>query len=100
MAAQFLALGAEIFICGRRKSVCDATAADLADKYGGQITSYGIGSRNAAAVDQVIEDIFRSWPLTGLVNNAAGNFISRAWVLSPKGLNAIANIFIHRPLYV
>ena len=29
MAEKFLALGAELFICGRRKSVCEATAAEL-----------------------------------------------------------------------
>ena len=28
MAERFLGLGAEIAICGRRKSVCDATAAE------------------------------------------------------------------------
>ena len=37
MAAKFLELGAEIFICGRRKSVCGATAAELTGKYGGQV---------------------------------------------------------------
>ena len=36
MAEGFLRLGAELFICGRRKSVCDATAFELADKTGGQ----------------------------------------------------------------
>ena len=65
MAAKFLELGAELFICGRRKSVCDATAAELVDKHGGQVTSYGVDIRNAAAVDEMIEDIFRSGPLTG-----------------------------------
>jgi len=34
MAARFVELGAEVIICGRRKSVCDATAVELADKYG------------------------------------------------------------------
>ena len=29
MAERFLGLGAEIAICGRRKGVCDATAAEL-----------------------------------------------------------------------
>src|SRR5882724_9572329 len=65
MAERFLELGAEIFICGRRKSVCDATAAELVDKHGGQVTSYGVDIRNAAAVDEMIEDIFRGGPLTG-----------------------------------
>src|SRR5436309_6668249 len=100
MAAKFLELGAEVFICGRRKSVCDATAFELADKTGGQVTSYGVDIRNAAAVDEMIEDIFRSGPLTGLVNNAAGNFISRTEDLSPRGFDAIAGIVMHGTFYV
>jgi len=100
MAAKFLELGAEIFICGRRKSVCDATATELADKHGGQVTSYGVDIRNAAAVDEMIEDIFRSGALTGLVNNAAGNFISRTEDLSPKGFDAVATFVIHGSFYV
>jgi len=100
MAERFLELGADIFICGRRKSVCDATAAELTAKHGGQVTSYGVDIRNAAAVDEMIEDIFRSGPLTGLVNNAAGNFISRTEDLSPKGFDAVANIVMHGTFYV
>ena len=100
MAAKFLELGAEVFICGRRKSVCDATAVELADKTGGQVTSYGVDIRNAMAVDEMIEDIFRGGPLTGLVNNAAGNFISRTEDLSPKGFDAVANIVMHGTFYV
>ncbi|HKS61424.1 MAG TPA: SDR family oxidoreductase, partial [Xanthobacteraceae bacterium] len=100
MAEGFLRLGAELFICGRRKSVCDATAFELADKTGGQVTSYGVDIRNAMAVDEMIEDIFRGGPLTSLVNNAAGNFISRTEDLSPKGFDAIANIVMHGTFYV
>src|SRR5215212_9889702 len=100
MTTRFLELGAEVFICGRRKSVCDATAFELADKTGGQVTSYGVDIRNAAAVDEMVEDIFRGGPLTSLVNNAAGNFISRTEDLSPKGFDAIANIVFHGTFYV
>lgn len=100
MAAAFVQLGAEVIICGRRKSVCDATAFELADKYGGQVTSYGVDIRNSAAVDEMVADIFRSSPLTGLVNNAAGNFISRTEDLSPKGFDAVANIVMHGTFYV
>jgi NAD(P)-dependent dehydrogenase (short-subunit alcohol dehydrogenase family) len=39
-------------------------------------------------------------PLTGLVNNAAGNFISPTKDLSPNGFNAIANIVFHGTFYV
>jgi NAD(P)-dependent dehydrogenase (short-subunit alcohol dehydrogenase family) len=100
MCARFAELGAELFICGRRKSVCDATAVELADKFGAQVTSYGVDIRNAAAVDEMVADIFKTAPLTGLVNNAAGNFISRTEDLSPKGFDAIANIVMHGTFYV
>ena len=74
MAEKFLELGAEIFICGRRKSVCEATAAELTGKHGGKVTTYGVDIRDATAVDAMITDIFASGPLTDLINNAAGNF--------------------------
>src|SRR5271155_1219939 len=100
MAEKFLALGADIFICGRRKSVCEATAAELMKRHGGCVHAYGVDIREAAAVDAMIEDIFKSGPLTDLVNNAAGNFISRTEDLSPRGFDAIANIVMHGTFYV
>jgi NAD(P)-dependent dehydrogenase (short-subunit alcohol dehydrogenase family) len=100
MAEKFLTLGAEVFICGRRKSVCDATAAELTGKHGGRVTAYGVDIRDAAAVDAMVADIFASGPLTDLVNNAAGNFISRTEDLSPRGFDAVANIVMHGTFYV
>jgi NAD(P)-dependent dehydrogenase (short-subunit alcohol dehydrogenase family) len=100
MAEKFLALGADIFICGRRKSVCEATAAELTAKHGGNVKAYGVDIRDAAAVDAMVEDIFRSGPLTDLVNNAAGNFISRTEDLSSRGFDAVANIVFHGTFYV
>ena len=52
--------------------------------------SYGVDIRDAAAVDAMIEEIFRD-ALTSLINNAAGNFIARTEDLSPRGFDAIAN---------
>jgi NAD(P)-dependent dehydrogenase (short-subunit alcohol dehydrogenase family) len=100
MVEKFLALGADIFICGRRKAVCDATAAELTGKYDGRIKSYGVDIRDAGAVDAMVADIFQSGPLTDLVNNAAGNFISRTEDLSPRGFDAVANIVMHGTFYV
>ena len=91
MVEKFLALGADIFICGRRKAVCDATAAELTGKYDGRVKSYGVDIRDAGAVDAMVADIFQSGPLTDLVNNAAGNFISRTEDLSTRGFDAVAN---------
>src|ERR1700716_582215 len=100
MAARFLELGAEVHICGRRKGVGDETATELMDMHGGRVTSHGVDIRNALAVDEMVETIFREGPLTDLVNNAAGNFISRTEDLSPKGFDAVANIVMHGTFYV
>ena len=100
MAERFLSLGAEIAICGRRKAVCDATAEALMKAHGGKVSTYGVDIRDAAAVDAMVEDIFSAGPLTGLVNNAAGNFISRTEDLSTRGFDAIANIVMHGTFYV
>lgn len=100
MAARFLSLGAEIHICSRRKGVCDDTAAELMKLHGGKVTSHGVDIRDAAAVDAMIEAIFKDGPLTDLVNNAAGNFISRTQDLTPRGFDAVANIVMHGTFYV
>ena len=83
MAARFLELGAEVHICGRRKGVCDETATELMDLHGGRVMSHGVDIRNPLAVDEMIETIFTEGPLTDLINNAAGNFISRTEELTP-----------------
>jgi NAD(P)-dependent dehydrogenase (short-subunit alcohol dehydrogenase family) len=100
MSERFLSLGAEIFICGRRKQVCEATADELMKAHGGKVHAFGVDIRDAAAVDAMVGEIFASGPLSGLVNNAAGNFISRTQDLSPRGFDAIANIVMHGTFYV
>jgi NAD(P)-dependent dehydrogenase (short-subunit alcohol dehydrogenase family) len=100
MAEKYLALGADIYICGRRKQVCDETAKELMAAHGGSVKTFGLDIRDAAAVDDMVEQIFAEGPLTGLVNNAAGNFISPAAALSPKGFDAVANIVMHGTFYV
>jgi NAD(P)-dependent dehydrogenase (short-subunit alcohol dehydrogenase family) len=100
MAAKFLSLGAEIHICGRRKGVCEDTAAELMKLHGGKVTAHGVDIRDADAVDAMIEDAFKGGPLTDLINNAAGNFISRTQDLTPRGFDAVANIVMHGTFYV
>lgn len=100
MAAKFLQLGAEVHICGRRKSVCDETATELMAEFGGKVTSHGVDIRDSAAVDAMIEGIWADGPLTDLINNAAGNFISKTQDLSPRGFDAVANIVMHGTFYV
>ena len=56
--------------------------------------------RASKDVEDYIETIFQEGPLDGLVNNAAGNFISPTKMLSPRGFDAIANIVFHGTFYV
>src|SRR5437762_7168880 len=99
MAARFLELGAEVHICGRRKSVCDETATELMDLYGGRVTSHGVDIRNPLAVDEMIETIFTQGPLTDLINNAAGNFISRTEDLTPSGRGPLGSSVVYGTIY-
>jgi NAD(P)-dependent dehydrogenase (short-subunit alcohol dehydrogenase family) len=68
--------------------------------HGGTVQAFGVDIRDSAAVDGMVEEIFAGGALTGLVNNAAGNFISRTQDLSPRGFDAIANIVMHGTFYV
>ena len=101
IAAKYLALGADLWICGRRGAVLEATAKELVAVHGGKVRTHSVDIRDAAAVDAMIQHIWdESGPLSGLVNNAAGNFISPTKDLSPNGFNAIANIVFHGTFYV
>ena len=100
MAEHFLSLGARVAICGRRGGVLEETAEELRSKHGGEVACYAVDIRDAAGVDAMVEAIFADGPLTGLVNNAAGNFISRTEDLSPRGFDAIANIVMRGTFYV
>ena len=100
MVDRYLELGADIYICGRRKEVLDQSAKELMQKRGGSVKTHAIDIRDAEAVDKMIESIWNDGgPLTGLVNNAAGNFISRTEDLSHRGFDAIANTVFHGTFY-
>jgi NAD(P)-dependent dehydrogenase (short-subunit alcohol dehydrogenase family) len=101
MAEGFLALGADIAICGRRQAVCDETAAAWREQFPGRrIDSFGVDIRDAQAVDAMVESLWQGGGLSGLVNNAAGNFIAPTESLSPRAFDAIANIVFHGTFYV
>jgi NAD(P)-dependent dehydrogenase (short-subunit alcohol dehydrogenase family) len=101
MAERFLQLGADVAICGRRKAVCDATAEAWRSRFPqARIDSFGVDIRIAQAVEEMVEALFAGGGLSGLVNNAAGNFISPTEALSPRGFDAIAGIVFHGSFYV
>ncbi|HEU0199814.1 MAG TPA: SDR family NAD(P)-dependent oxidoreductase, partial [Burkholderiaceae bacterium] len=101
IAARYLELGADLYLCGRRQAVLDETAAELMQRYGGAVKTYALDIRHADAVDAMVQWIWDDGgALDGLVNNAAGNFISRSEDLSPRGFDAVANIVLHGTFYL
>ncbi|HZF82419.1 MAG TPA: SDR family NAD(P)-dependent oxidoreductase [Burkholderiaceae bacterium] len=101
MAERLLGLGADIAICGRRQSVCEETAAQWRTQFPGRrIDTFGVDIRIAQSVEEMVESLWQSGGLTGLINNAAGNFVSPTEALSSRGFDAIANIVFHGTFYV
>lgn len=101
MAQAFLALGAEVVIWGRRGGVLEETANALMAAHGGTVVAQACDIRSAEAVRERLDEIWSTrGPLDGLVNNAAGNFISRTEDLSPRAFDAIASIVFHGTFYV
>jgi NAD(P)-dependent dehydrogenase (short-subunit alcohol dehydrogenase family) len=94
MARRFLELGAAIYICGRRNRVLQHACDELARNPGGSIRSYACDVRDSAAVEQMIEGIWREGPLNVLVNNAAGNFLARTEELSLHAWEAVVGIVL------
>ena len=93
MSEAYAKLGATVYICGRRAGVLDETAKKISDATGSKVKGIACDIRVAEAVEDTIAQIWDDGgALTGLVNNAAGNFISRTKDLSPRGFNAIADI--------
>ncbi|ASK88153.1 SDR family oxidoreductase [Sphingorhabdus sp. SMR4y] len=101
MAEGLLKLGAEVHICGRRGDVCKATAEELVEKHGGKVVPHPCDIRSAEMISEMNDIIWQQHgPLTGLINNAAGNFISRTEDLSIRGFDAIANIVFRGTFYM
>jgi len=85
------AKGAKVHICGRRPAVL-AAAAETITKCGSIAASHHVCDiRDADQVDAMMDAIWREGPLTGLVNNAAANFISPTKDLSPRGFRAVTS---------
>ena len=101
MAEAFLILGAEVYIWGRRGGVLQDAANELMTAHGGKVVAQPCDIRVAEAIGEMLDTIWSDGgALTGLVNNAAGNFISRTEDLSPRGFEAISNIVFRGSFFV
>ena len=99
MGRRFVELGAELIICGRRLDMLETTAAQLRSELGGKVGVIGCDIRDGAAVDAMMEQVWREAPLDVLVNNAAATFIAQTEHLSPRAADAILAPTLHGTMY-
>lgn len=101
LARAFVTRGATVFICGRRQAVLDTAVAELTSEaaHGGSVRGLICDVRDAAQIETMIETIWSSGPLTGLINNAAANFISPSIDISPRGFEAVRSTVMDGALY-
>jgi NAD(P)-dependent dehydrogenase (short-subunit alcohol dehydrogenase family) len=95
MALRFASLGAKIGILGRRTGPLEEVCAEI-QAGGGQAAWASADIRDYDAVTAAFDSIEGEiGPLTGLVNNAAGNFLSCSEDLSPNAFDSVVRIVLH-----
>src|SRR3981081_3126576 len=99
MSRRFVELGAELIICGRRLELLEATAAQMRSDFGGKVTAIRCDLRDGAAVDAMMDAIWRDGPIGVLVNNAAATFIAQTEHLSFRAADAILAPTLHGAMY-
>ena len=99
MGRRFVELGAELIICGRRLELLEATAAQMRAELGGKVAVARCDIREGAAVDAMMDQIWRDAPIDVLVNNAAATFIAQTEHLSFRAADAILAPTLHGAMY-
>lgn len=97
IATALVAQGATVHICGRRQQVLDQAVRDVG---GDRIHAHICDIRDADQVDAMIDAIWAVGPLTGLVNNAAANFVTPSKDLSPRGFRAVTSTVMDGSVHV
>lgn len=101
LARSFVSRGAAVYICGRRQAVLDATVEELmaSAAHGGSVKAHICDVREADQIEAMVDAIWAEGPLTGLVNNAAANFISPSVDISPRGFAAVRSTVMDGALF-
>lgn len=99
MGRRFVELGAELIICGRRLELLEQTAAQMRADLGGKVSVARCDIRDGAAVDAMMDAVWREAPLDVLVNNVAATFIAQTEHLSFRAADAILAPTLHGAMY-
>ncbi len=95
MVERMAEVGASVAICGRRTGPLEETVAAVRAK-GGRAALASVDVRDPASVNAGITQLEAELgPITGLVNNAAGNFLAPTEDLSPNAFNSVIQIVLY-----
>ncbi|MGY1846305.1 MULTISPECIES: SDR family oxidoreductase [unclassified Blastococcus] len=95
VALRLATLGAQVTVAGRRQGKLDEVVNQIA-RIGGTGLACPTDVRDPAQVDATVAaTVDRFGRIDGLVNNAAGNFVSPAEKLSPNGWRAVIDIVLN-----
>ncbi|GAA5520119.1 SDR family oxidoreductase [Aliifodinibius salicampi] len=97
MAKKFASLGSNIAICGRTEEKLQKAVEGIEEASNDSSAKYYVADvRDYERIQEMISEIIADFgEMTGLVNNAAGNFLSASEDLSPGGFKAVVDIVLH-----
>ena len=95
MGKYLLELGAQLVITSRKKDVLAKAATELTNETGGKVLAVACDIRKYNEVENVIKETETAFgPIHGILNNAAGNFISPTERLSHRAFDIIVDIVL------
>ncbi len=90
-----LSLGANLVIASRKMEVLKTAAAEMENETGGRVLAHACDVRQEDQVQNLLETSLDHFGLVdGLINNAAGNFISPTKRLSANAFSSIIDIVL------
>lgn len=100
MGKYFLELGANLVITSRKKDVLDKAADELRKETGGNVLAVACDVRKYEEIVNVIKETESTFgQIHGVLNNAAGNFISPTERLSHRAFDIVVDIVLKGTYY-
>jgi NAD(P)-dependent dehydrogenase (short-subunit alcohol dehydrogenase family) len=100
MGKYFLELGANLVITSRKKDVLDKSAGELSKETGGKVLAVACDIRKYEEIENLIKTTETEFgDIHGVVNNAAGNFISPTERLSHRAFDIVVDIVLKGTYY-
>ena len=101
MGKYFLELGANLVITSRKKEVLDKSASELSKETGGKVLPITCDVRKYEEIENVLKTTEAEFGrIDGVVNNAAGNFISPTERLSHRAFDIVVDIVLKGTYYM